>query len=923
MWSPDPGDEFPPFFQPATQSTQSLPYTDETRTQKTFLIVSFDPNDKTSTEGFGAQGFVDSDAVVDYRVDFENLADASAPAHQIVVTDVLDVDLDLTTFELTEIAFANQSIAIPNGLDHYEAVVPFDAEGTGILVDVNASLDRDTRELRLVLRAIDPTTGWIPGDPLIGLLFPNDDTGRGEGHISYRIAPNAGLPSGTEVTNRASIVFDFNDPIETPLVLNTLDDGTPTSNVESLPGSTTETIFTVNWFGQDETNGSGIAGYDIFVSVDGGEFTPFLENTQDTSITIQGEVGRTYAFYSIATDNVGHVEAAPAVADAMITIVSPLQVDAGDDQAVVEGDAVGLPTATFTFFGELSELSGTVNWGDGTTEAATLVAGTDGGTFANTHRYSDNGKYTVTLSLSDGITTVEDSLQVAASNAAPVIPPVDPKQSDEGSSFTLQLNFTDAGLADTHTATINWGDGSSVETGTVTGSAGNGQVSGTHTYADNGTYTATLSVTDDDGDTATRNVTVNVANIAPTVVPGDGAGVDEGGTFTGAGSFVDPGADTWTATVDYGDGSGELPLALADDKTFQLQHVYAENGDYSATIKVIDKDGATGAGTLLVHVANVAPAISSLSNSADEIGDADPGEAISISSAFTDVGILDTHAATIDWGDGITDAGVVTESNGSGSVAGSHAYATGGIFTITLTLTDEDGGVDTQTTTAFITGAGIHNGVLQIVGSRGNDYVVVLELVDQYLIVGDIVPQHLRTFSRSDVSSLTALLGDGNDVLIVSASLPALVDGGAGDDILNGGRGDNILRGGSGNDLLFGGAGNDVLLGGDGSDLLNGGSGRNILIGGNGEDVLIAGSGEEILIGGRTTFDDDDAALRSVMAEWTSSRSRANRIANLTGVGTGPRLNGNLFLLSGVTVLDDGDRDLVFGDRDDDWLFSL
>ena len=57
--------------------------------------------------------------------------------------------------------------------------------------------------------------------------------------------------------------------------------------------------------------------------------------------------------------------------------------------------------------------------------------------------------------------------------------------------------------------------------------------------------------------------------------------------FTVSGSFVDPGADTWTATVDYGDGSGPQPLEL-DGNTFTLSHVYATAGWYGIWITIQD-----------------------------------------------------------------------------------------------------------------------------------------------------------------------------------------------------------------------------------------------------------------------------------------------------------------------------------------------
>ena len=92
----------------------------------------------------------------------------------------------------------------------------------------------------------------------------------------------AGLPSGTVIQNQAKIVFDYNDPINTPLVKNTLDAGTPTSQVDPLPATTTDTTFPVSWSGQDEASGSGIAGYDLYVSVDGGIVLPAPDRTRPT-----------------------------------------------------------------------------------------------------------------------------------------------------------------------------------------------------------------------------------------------------------------------------------------------------------------------------------------------------------------------------------------------------------------------------------------------------------------------------------------------------------------------------------------------------------------------------------------------------------------------------------------------------------------
>ena len=73
-----------------------------------------------------------------------------------------------------------------------------------------------------------------------------------------------------------------------------------------------------------------------------------------------------------------------------------------------------------------------------------------------------------------------------------------------------------------------------------------------------------------------------------------------GETYTASGSFTDPGADTWTATVDYGDGSGTGALALSG-KTFSLSHTYAAAGPFTVTVRVSDDD-VTATRTAVVTV---------------------------------------------------------------------------------------------------------------------------------------------------------------------------------------------------------------------------------------------------------------------------------------------------------------------------------
>jgi hypothetical protein len=115
-----------------------------------------------------------------------------------------------------------------------------------------------------------------------------------------------------------------------------------------------------------------------------------------------------------------------------------------------------------------------------------------------------------------------------------------------------------------------------------------------------GTYRVGLRVTDSQGQVATGVVDVVVGNVAPVVlIDGDAlASVD--GAFTLAGSFADPGTDSWTGTVIYGDGSPAEELTL-DGKAFALRHSFARPGQYTVTVRISDAvGGSTGEASILV-----------------------------------------------------------------------------------------------------------------------------------------------------------------------------------------------------------------------------------------------------------------------------------------------------------------------------------
>jgi uncharacterized repeat protein (TIGR01451 family) len=331
-----------------------------------------------------------------------------------------------------------------------------------------------------------------------------------------------------------------------------------------------------------------------------------------------------------------------------------------------------------------------------------------------------------------------------------------------------------------------------------------------------------------------------------------------------------------------------------------------------------------------ITVENVAPVITSISNSSPGVGDASEGQEITLDAQFTDANTLDSHTALIDWGDGTITSGQVIESNGSGSVFGSHIYIDGGIYNITLTLMDNHGGLADGNTTAVITGARVNNGVLQIIGTGKKDHITINQRRgprrrgNQLMVHADFWGGY-RTFDADDINRIVVLTGDGNDKVTVARNIkvPVLIDGGAGNDKLKGGRGA------------------DIILGAEGNDKLQGGRGRDLLIGGEGSDRIVGNSGDDLLIGGPTLFDIDDSnlggasvtptpggefdeALTAVSAEWNSERDFETRVDNIKdGSGSADRLNGSYFLQKETTVFDDGARDHMTGSSGRDWFISF
>lgn len=216
----------------------------------------------------------------------------------------------------------------------------------------------------------------------------------------------------------------------------------------------------------------------------------------------------------------------------------------------------------------------------------------------------------------------------------------------------------------------------------------------THALFENGGFTVANTFFKRRYDADKLNVTVSPRTIfdevvispaegpAQTIVLASFADVEFGGT--------DP-AEYFTF-VQWSDMPDAAEATLRYDETlnrFVLETTrgFVENGPVDLFFQAVNGDGAGVGNFLTVDVRNLPASVTPAANRSIA-----PGTELTFDVAsFADPGVLDTHAAMINWGDGTLTPGVVTEANGSGTVAGTHTYQASGKYMVIVTLTDDDG----------------------------------------------------------------------------------------------------------------------------------------------------------------------------------------------------------------------------------------
>jgi PKD repeat protein len=367
------------------------------------------------------------------------------------------------------------------------------------------------------------------------------------------------------------------------------------------------------------------------------------------------------------------------------------------------GSAFSGPVATFTDPGGVepnafedpggslsNHYSASINWGDGT--AATVGTITlSGTTFTvnGTHTYTTPGTFTITATIShEGSPPAVVKITVATGAAPPpVVTPPPNQTASEGALRSATLgSFSDQGPGG-WTAMVLWGDGASTPfSAGPPGSLG----SQPHTYAEEGSYAVTITVTDT-GDTESGSATFMVTVSDPSVVA---MGLPVSGTINtpinaAVATFSDPGGaevvGNYAATINWGDGTATSTGVISQNGgTFTVSgsHTYSTANSYTITATINHDAAPPVTVTSTATITGATPPVVSPppTQSAAE------GLAQSLNlGSFTDQD-GGPWSVDISWGDGThtTFTQIAVGSLGSKP----HTYGEEGSYTVTVAVTD-------------------------------------------------------------------------------------------------------------------------------------------------------------------------------------------------------------------------------------------
>jgi PKD repeat protein len=268
-------------------------------------------------------------------------------------------------------------------------------------------------------------------------------------------------------------------------------------------------------------------------------------------------------------------------------------------------------------------------------------------------------------------------------NQAPAGDPGGPYTGDEGAPVAFDGSNSSDPDGDLP-VTYGWDFGD--------GSTGTGETP-SHTFAQNGSYTVSLVVTDAKGaNSAAATTTATIANVAPTVNAGADVSLEFGAALNLSASFSDPGVNDapWTYTVDWGDGASTNG-SKSSQGSIAASHTYAAGGQYTVRVTVTDKNTGAASDDLVASVApdpNQAPV-------------SQPGGPYT-GNEGTAVAFDGSNSSDPDGDLPLTYAWNFGDSPGGAGATPSHTYTQSGSYTVALTVTDAKGRSSSPGTTTSV-----------------------------------------------------------------------------------------------------------------------------------------------------------------------------------------------------------------------------
>jgi len=517
-----------------------------------------------------------------------------------------------------------QITATPNGprgssaivIDHLTVAQPpialFSYAVEGATVIVDASASYDP-DGDIVSYSWD----WGDGTTGTGVVASHTYSATNTYTITLTVTDNMGLTNSTS----ESVYVEL--PKMPPIAAFTYTTDQLTVYVDASASSDPDgTIVSYDWSWGDGTSGTGMTASHVYA----------MAGTYEITLMVTDNDGLTDSATAMVT--VARINLKPIASFTYTVVDLTVSVDASGSS-----DPDGFIT-TYEW-----------DWGDGATDSGVTAS----------HTYASYGTYTITLTVIDDLGAMDTESKSVRLNAPPV------------ASFTASVDkktvtvdasgSTDDGMIVSYA--WDWGDGTT----------GTGKIA-SHVYGAYGTYTITLTVTDDGGLTDSTSRSIDIVNTPPVAA------------FTVTINVltvsVDASASTDDGTIvsyawDWGDG------VTGAGKT--ASHTYAAYGVYTITLTVTDDGGLTGSVSKSIDLAN-APPIALFTATVDKMT-----VSVDASGSYDPDGTIVSYAW--DWGDGTTGSGVTA----------THTYSTYGTKTIKLTVTDNGGASASKTMSVEIINA--------------------------------------------------------------------------------------------------------------------------------------------------------------------------------------------------------------------------